>query len=200
MKAQDKTTVGRRDFLRAWAPARRSRLRRRRSCRDSAQPTARATTRSARRATKRNRTREDLLPRQQLSGEVREAPVLIKRKNVRHAAARSPPRLRPRPAALDRRTFLRRSGLAAGGLAALGALPLGTVRKAEAGRRRRRGARVTIRKNICTHCSVGCTVMAEVAERRLGRPGAGLGSARSIAARIAPRARRRASWCTATAA
>lgn len=34
---------------------------------------------------------------------------------------------------LDRRTFLRRSGLAAGGLAAIGALPLGSVRKAEAG-------------------------------------------------------------------
>ena len=33
---------------------------------------------------------------------------------------------------LDRRTFLRRSGLAGGGLAALGALPLGSVRKAEA--------------------------------------------------------------------
>ena len=34
--------------------------------------------------------------------------------------------------ALDRRTFLRRSGLAAGGLAAVGALPLASVRKAEA--------------------------------------------------------------------
>ena len=77
--------------------------------------------------------------------------------------------------ALDRRTFLRRSGLAAGGLAALGALPLGSVRKAEAGRRRRPAPQVTIRKNICTHCSVGCTVIAEVAERRVGRPGAGLG-------------------------
>ena len=38
---------------------------------------------------------------------------------------------------LDRRAFLRRSGLAAGGLATLGALPLTSVRKAEAGRRRR---------------------------------------------------------------
>ena len=37
---------------------------------------------------------------------------------------------------LDRRSFLRRSGLVAGGLATLGALPLGSVRKAEAGRRR----------------------------------------------------------------
>jgi formate dehydrogenase major subunit len=63
---------------------------------------------------------------------------------------------------LDRRTFLRRSGLVAGGLATLGALPLGSVRKAEAGPPPTAGAQVTIRKNICTHCSVGCTVMAEV--------------------------------------
>ena len=63
---------------------------------------------------------------------------------------------------VDRRTFLRRSGIAAGSLAALGALPLGSVRKAEAGPPPARGAAVTLRKNICTHCSVGCTVMAEV--------------------------------------
>ncbi len=63
---------------------------------------------------------------------------------------------------LDRRAFLRRSGLAAGGLAALGALPLASVRKAEAGPPPAAGAPVTIRKNICTHCSVGCTVIAEV--------------------------------------
>ena len=37
------------------------------------------------------------------------------------------------PAALDRRTFLRRSGLAAGGLAALGALPL--AQRAQGGSR-----------------------------------------------------------------
>jgi formate dehydrogenase major subunit len=63
---------------------------------------------------------------------------------------------------LDRRTFLRRSGLAAGGLATLGALPLSGIRKAEAGPPPEKGATVTIRKNICTHCSVGCTVVAEV--------------------------------------
>jgi formate dehydrogenase major subunit len=62
----------------------------------------------------------------------------------------------------DRRSFLRRSGLLAGGLATLGALPLGSVRRAEAGPPPTAGAQVTIRKNICTHCSVGCTVVAEV--------------------------------------
>ena len=63
---------------------------------------------------------------------------------------------------LDRRTFLRRSGLAAGGLAALGALPLGSIRKAEAASTGPAPAKGIIRQNMCTHCSVGCTVMAEV--------------------------------------
>ena len=61
---------------------------------------------------------------------------------------------------LDRRSFLRRSGLVAGGLATIGALPLASVQKAEAAGTNLSGA--TIRKNICTHCSVGCTVLAEV--------------------------------------
>jgi formate dehydrogenase major subunit len=64
---------------------------------------------------------------------------------------------------LDRRAFLRRSGVVAGGLAALGALPLANLRKAEAGPPAAAGAQVTIKKNICTHCAVGCTVTAEVA-------------------------------------
>ncbi|MGE0724620.1 MAG: formate dehydrogenase subunit alpha [Alphaproteobacteria bacterium] len=64
--------------------------------------------------------------------------------------------------ALDRRTFLRRSGLAAGGLAAVGALPLGALRQAEAGPPLKPGAKLETKKNICTHCSVGCTVIAEV--------------------------------------
>ena len=63
---------------------------------------------------------------------------------------------------LDRRTFLRRSGLVAGGLAAVGALPLAGMRKAEAAGTMPTGANLTIRKNICTHCSVGCTVIGEV--------------------------------------
>ncbi len=63
---------------------------------------------------------------------------------------------------LDRRTFLRRSGLAAGSLAAFGALPLVSVQRAEAGPPAAPGAVVTSTKAICTHCSVGCTVVAEV--------------------------------------
>ena len=41
-----------------------------------------------------------------------------------------------------------------------GAVPLASVQKAEAAGPNVAGA--TIRKNICTHCSVGCTVLAEV--------------------------------------
>src|SRR6202023_4223695 len=63
----------------------------------------------------------------------------------------------------DRRTFLKRSGLAAGALTALGNLPLGAIRKAEAGPPPPAGATVTTRKNVCTHCSVGCSVIAKVA-------------------------------------
>ena len=63
----------------------------------------------------------------------------------------------------DRRTFLRRSGVAAGALAGLGPLPLGSVRKVKAGPPPAPGAEVVRRKSICTHCAVGCTVTAEVA-------------------------------------
>jgi formate dehydrogenase major subunit len=64
---------------------------------------------------------------------------------------------------LDRRGFLRRSGVAAGALAALGTLPLGSVRRAKAGPPPAPGAKVVTRKSVCTHCAVGCTVTAEVA-------------------------------------
>ncbi len=60
---------------------------------------------------------------------------------------------------VDRRAFLRGSGLAIGGLAAIGATG-GTVTKASAATAAQ-GAVETI-KSICTHCSVGCTVIAEV--------------------------------------
>ncbi|TQF82547.1 formate dehydrogenase subunit alpha [Elioraea sp. Yellowstone] len=63
--------------------------------------------------------------------------------------------------ALDRRAFLRRSGVAAGGLAAVAGLAAGTVKRAEAGPMQP-GVPVEVRRNICTHCSVGCTVVAEV--------------------------------------
>ncbi|QEW19691.1 Formate dehydrogenase H [Marinibacterium anthonyi] len=62
---------------------------------------------------------------------------------------------------VDRRSFLRGSGLAIGGLAAISATG-GTVKPASAAAAAT-GA-VDIRKSVCTHCSVGCTVMAEVSD------------------------------------
>ena len=70
----------------------------------------------------------------------------------------------PTAGGLDRRAFLRRSGIAAGALAALGTLSPGGVRRAMAGPPPAPGVTLTRRKNVCTHCSVGCTVIAEVAE------------------------------------
>ena len=60
---------------------------------------------------------------------------------------------------VDRRSFLKNSGLAIGGLAAVGATG-GSVTKAAAAA----GAtgNIEIKKSVCTHCSVGCTVLAEV--------------------------------------
>ena len=69
----------------------------------------------------------------------------------------------PSGSALDRRSFLQGAGLVAGGLAGLGLLPAGSVRKAAAGAPAPPGVKVERRKNVCTHCSVGCTVVAEVA-------------------------------------
>src|SRR3546814_13784345 len=66
------------------------------------------------------------------------------------------------PIPVDRRAFLRRSGLAAGGLAAAGAFQLGTIRKAAAISPPQPGIPIEIKKSICTHCAVGCTVTAEV--------------------------------------
>ncbi|MCY4460313.1 MAG: formate dehydrogenase subunit alpha [Albidovulum sp.] len=58
---------------------------------------------------------------------------------------------------VDRRTFLRSSGLTIGGLAAIGATA-GTVTQASANS----SGGVDIVKSVCTHCSVGCSVIAEV--------------------------------------
>ena len=64
-------------------------------------------------------------------------------------------------ASVDRRAFLRGSGLAIGGLAAVAATG-GTVTQANAASAAT-GA-VELKKSVCTHCSVGCTVVAEVAD------------------------------------
>ncbi|MHC2174844.1 anaerobic selenocysteine-containing dehydrogenase [Bradyrhizobium diazoefficiens] len=89
--------------------------------------------------------------------------VLIKRANqrsLRHGSVAES--LAGQGGGLDRRSFLRKSGLAGGALAVLGTLPVGGVRKAEAAMAGPLTAGASVRKSVCTHCSVGCTVTAEV--------------------------------------
>ncbi len=100
----------------------------------------------------------------------------------------------------DRRGFLRQAGLGGAGLAAIGALPpmLSRAQAQVSDHAPNRSAPIRRVKNICTHCSVGCTVIAEV------QNGVWIGQepaweSRSTAARIAPRAPRCARSCTATA-
>jgi formate dehydrogenase major subunit len=64
---------------------------------------------------------------------------------------------------LDRRSFLRQAGFAGAGLAALGAMAPTRSQAAGAATGVINHAQPVQRiKNICTHCSVGCTVTAEV--------------------------------------
>ena len=62
--------------------------------------------------------------------------------------------------ALDRRAFLRNSGLAAGGAAIGSVLAPTMVRKASAATQRE--GEITTVRTVCTHCSVGCGIYAEV--------------------------------------
>lgn len=64
-------------------------------------------------------------------------------------------------ATVNRRDFLKKSGLAVGGIAAASALASGTATQAKAAGAAGNG-KLEIIKSVCTHCSVGCTVLAEV--------------------------------------
>ena len=66
-----------------------------------------------------------------------------------------------RPGTIDRRTFLKRSGLAAGAGAFASQLPLGTMGKAEAAADSGSVKR-EVHRTVCTHCSVGCAIDAIV--------------------------------------
>ncbi len=62
--------------------------------------------------------------------------------------------------AIDRRTFLRNSGLTAGGVALASAATLGHIQPAAA--QAASGDKTKRIASVCTHCSVGCGVIAEV--------------------------------------
>jgi formate dehydrogenase major subunit len=75
---------------------------------------------------------------------------------------------------MDRRAFLRRSGLGVG--VGIAATQLTLVKKAQAANPS--GAmgsgKIEVKRTVCTHCSVGCAIDADGRERRLGAPGAGV--------------------------
>ncbi len=62
--------------------------------------------------------------------------------------------------AMSRRSFLRSTGLMAGGAALSTGFAPGMIRRAEA--KTVEGSKVQEVKTICTHCSVGCGIIAEV--------------------------------------
>ena len=62
--------------------------------------------------------------------------------------------------AVDRRTFLKRSGLAAGGIAVAAASGGAMVKPVEA--QTAMASSIDLVRTVCNHCAVGCTVEAEV--------------------------------------
>ena len=62
---------------------------------------------------------------------------------------------------IDRRTFLKRSGVTIGAGAALSQLPFSMMGKARAAETKGDG-KIEVRRTVCTHCSVGCAVDAVV--------------------------------------
>jgi formate dehydrogenase major subunit len=63
---------------------------------------------------------------------------------------------------IDRRTFLRRTGMAAGGAAVATTVSMRMMRRADAATAAGAEGEVATRRSICTHCSVGCGIIAEV--------------------------------------
>jgi formate dehydrogenase major subunit len=66
------------------------------------------------------------------------------------------------PATMDRRTFLKRSGLVAGAGAVATQITYGTIGEASAAKEGAAGGAQTVARTVCTHCSVGCAVDAVV--------------------------------------
>ena len=89
--------------------------------------------------------------------------MLLTRKTdpLRGAAPRLTRSSGGRAPTMDRRSFLKRSGLAAGVGAFASQLPYGTMRKAEAADETAQIKR-EVHRMVCTHCSVGCSLDAVV--------------------------------------
>jgi formate dehydrogenase major subunit len=61
---------------------------------------------------------------------------------------------------IDRRAFLKRSGIAVGAGAVASQLPFNILEKSQAAQDA--GGRIEVKRTICTHCSVGCAIDAVV--------------------------------------
>ena len=89
--------------------------------------------------------------------------MLLTKKSDRASAAG--PRLRRlvggKYPTMDRRTFLKRSGLVAGAGAFASQLPYGAIGTAEA-QKEGEAAKAEVKRTVCTHCSVGCAIDATV--------------------------------------
>ena len=69
------------------------------------------------------------------------------------------------PKDMDRRTFLIRGGVVLGSGALIGLLPLSCMRQATVEEKKnfpKPGIKTEYRRTICTHCSVGCGIIAEL--------------------------------------
>src|SRR5256885_7098807 len=63
------------------------------------------------------------------------------------------------PRTMDRRTFLKRSGVGVGGAAVASQLPFNIIERAEA---KAEEGKLEVKRTVCTHCSVGCSIDAVV--------------------------------------
>ncbi len=63
---------------------------------------------------------------------------------------------------IDRRAFLKRSGIAVGAGAAVSQLPFNIVSEAQAQDKAAPAGKIEVKRTICTHCSVGCAIDAVV--------------------------------------
>ncbi len=61
---------------------------------------------------------------------------------------------------MDRRSFLKRSGITVGAGAVASQLPFSMIGAAEA--KNEEGGKIEVKRTVCTHCSVGCAIDAVV--------------------------------------
>jgi len=84
---------------------------------------------------------------------------LVKKETSKPGSSASPKSSRR---TMDRRAFLKRSGISVGGIAAASSLPLSMVQKNAHAADPAPGGEAKKVRTICTHCSVGCGIYAEV--------------------------------------